>query len=98
MKVIIDGSRHVTMRTIDYVLRPDRDGGEERVRCSIGPTGGRVIHQIEPSADVALPQIPKLIQLCSYLLPRPVKWLDFDVIGIDQLLIRHQIGALFTQR
>ena len=61
MKVIIDGGRHVAMRSIDYVLRPDRDGRKERMRRSIGAAGGRVIHQIEPPADIALAQIPKLV-------------------------------------
>src|SRR5438105_10437707 len=27
-----------------------------------------------------------------------MKWLHFDMIGIDQLFIRHQIRAFFTQR
>src|SRR5712691_9540041 len=61
VEIIIHWSRNVTMWTVDDVLRTDRDGRKERVRRSVGAASGRVIHQIEPPADVALAQIPKLI-------------------------------------
>ena len=68
------------------------------MRRSISAAGGRVIHQIEPPSDIALPQIPELVQLRFNLFPRPMKWLYLDVIGTDQLFIRHQVSAVFTQR
>ena len=61
MKVIIDGSRYVAMRTIDDVLRPDRDGCKERMRRSVGAAGGRVVHQIESPSDIAFAQIAQLV-------------------------------------
>src|SRR6266446_1275137 len=61
VEIIIHGGRNVTMWTVDNVLRTDRDGRKERVRRSVSAASGRVIHQIETPADVALAQIPKLV-------------------------------------
>src|SRR6516164_1514773 len=89
-EIIVDRGGGMTMRSVDYAWRTNRNGRREIRRRAIGSSTRRIIEHIHPPADVVLAQPGQLVALLLHQLPRPVEHLRLDHRRIDVSLIRHQ--------